>query len=63
MANQFTQRFKRNITSSEQQLLKSCASKLIIFGHRYPIALIIKHIRKNNGLQGETCSENHKSFV
>ena len=35
---------KRNITSSERRSLKSTASKLIIFRHRWAIVLLMTHI-------------------
>ena len=42
----YTEHQKKLITSSER-LLKSTSSKLIIFGHKLALAILIKHILKN----------------
>ena len=42
----YTERQKRLITSSERRSLKSTASKLITFWHRYGLVLLMKHIWK-----------------
>ena len=54
-----TERQNKLITSSEGHSLKSTASKLIIFGHRLAIVILIKHIYKINyfSQKGEKCRE------
>ena len=45
----YTLSIKRNFTSLKRRSLKSIASKLIIFRHRYAIVLLMKHIWKSKG--------------
>ena len=44
ICNIYTEHQKKLITSSERRSLKSTASKLIIFRHRYAKVLLMKHI-------------------
>ena len=62
----YTERQKKLITTSERHSLNSTTVKLIIFGHRYVIVLLIKHIWKSKGCfcqKGEKCGEISKGRV